>query len=133
MPYEPEGYYVVKGKFTWAQLGYVLGKSEYGTQKDTENLAPEEGEPCGLAPSPEGLSYQIYNSWKKPLGSRVAHIVLHPDGVCFSGALCVAQDWEYAKELFLKVKSQLEKFQPVASGTHQMGAKEEVNVAGITD
>lgn len=118
--YEPEGYYVIKGKFTWAQLHPTLGKSEYGIQKDTKNLIPEEGEPCGLSSSPEGLSYQIYTSWRDPIGSRVAHVVLHPDGVCFSGALRVAQDWEFAKELFLKVISVLEKYQVVNTKIHKI-------------
>jgi len=118
MVYEPEGYYIIRGKFTWAQLQPILGKSIYGIQKDTKNLAPEEGEPCGLSSSPEGLSYQIYTSWKRPEGSRVAHVVLHPDGICFSGALRVGQDWEFAKELFLKVKVNFERFQPVVSETH---------------
>ncbi len=115
MTYEPEGYYIIKGKFTWAQLYPILGKSEHGLQKDTKNLTPEEGEPCGLSSSPGGLSYKIYTSWRDPIGSRVAHVVLHPDGICFSGALCVAQDWEFAKELFLKVISVLERYQVVNS------------------
>jgi len=123
VPYEPEGYYVIKGKFTWAQLNPILGRSEHGTQRDTKNLMPEEGEPCGLSSSPEGLTYQIYHDWKDLIGSRVAHVVLHPDGICFSGALQVAQDWELAKELFLKVKSQLEKFQSVNSEIHKVGGE----------
>lgn len=121
MPYEPEGYYIIRGRFTWAQLNPILGKSKYGMQKDTENLAPEKGEPCGLSSSPEGLTYQIYSKWEEPVGSKVAHVVLHPDGVCFSGALQVSQDWELAKELFLKVKGQFEKFQPIASEVYTRG------------
>ena len=119
MPYEPEGYYVIKGKFTWAQLLPILGKSTYGIQKEADSLPSKADEPCGLSSSPEGLTYQIYSSWLDPIGSRVAHVVLHPDGICFSGALCVAQDWEFAKELFLRVISQLEKYQPVISEIHQ--------------
>jgi len=118
MPYEPEGYYVIKGKFTWAQLQPILGKSENDIQKDTIKLILGK-EPCGLSSSLEGLTYQIYHSWKDPEGSRYVHVVLHPDGICFSGALCVVQDWEFAKELFLKVISQLEKFQPVRNEIHK--------------
>ncbi len=118
MVYKPEGYYVIRGRFTWAQLSPILGKSEHGLQRDTNNLIPEKGEPCGLSSSEEGLTYQIYSNWEDPIGSRVAHVVLHPDGICFSGALRVEQDWKFAKELFSKVKVQFEKFQPVVSEIH---------------
>jgi len=123
VPYKPEGYYVIKGKFTWAQLNPILGESEHGIQKDTKNLTPGESEPCGLSSSPEGLTYQIYSSWRAPIGSRVAHVVLHPDGICFSGALQVAQDWKYAKKLFLKVISVFERYQVVNSEIHKEGGK----------
>jgi len=123
MAYEPEGYYVIKGRFTWAQLIPILGKSAYGTQRDTKNLVPEEGEPCGLSSSPNGLTYQIYTTWREPIGSCVAHVVLHPNGICFSGALQVAQDWEFAKELFLKAIAQFEKFQLVVSEIHKEGGE----------
>jgi len=123
VPYEPEGYYVIKGKFTWAQLVPILGKSIYGIQKDTDSLPSKADEPCGLSPSPEGLTYQIYSKWKVPIGSRVVHVVLHPDGICFSGALRVAQDWNYAKELFLKVISVLERYQVVNSEIHKEGGE----------
>lgn len=119
MMYEPEGYYVIKGKFTWTQLLPILGKSIYGIQKDTKLLAPKADEPCGLSPSPKGLTYQIYSRWKDPIGSCVVHVVLHPDGICFSGALGVLQDWEFAKELFLKVISVLERYQVVRSEIHK--------------
>ena len=100
--YKPEGYYVIKGRFTWAQLQPILGKSECGIQKDTKPLAPKADEPCGLSSSPEDLTYQVYSCWKGSIGSCVTHVVLHPDGICFSGALEVVQDWEFAKELFLE-------------------------------
>lgn len=119
MAYEPEGYYVIKGKFTWAQLEPILGKSVYGIQKGTKLLVPKAGEPCGLSSSPEGLTYQIYHSWGDPEDSRYAHVVLHPDGICFSGALEVAQDWEFAKELFLKVISVFERYQLVNTEIHK--------------
>ncbi len=119
MVYKPEGYYVIKGKFTWAQLLPILGKSTYGVQKDTKLLAPKADEPCGLSLSPEGLTYQIYYSWRDSLGSRYVHVVLHPDGICFSGALSVLQDWEFAKELFLKVISVLERYQVVNTEIHK--------------
>ena len=115
MPYEPEGYYVIKGKFTWTQLLPILGKSIYGIQKSTL----KEDTPCGLSPSPQGHTYQIYSHWKDPIGSCVVHVVLHPDGICFSGALGVLQDWEFAKELFLKVVSVLERYQVVRSEIHK--------------
>ncbi len=116
MPYEPEGYYVIKGKFTWAQLYPILGKSENGIQKSTL----KEDEPCGLSSSPQGHTYQIYRSWRElPVGSRYVHAVLHPDGICFSGALHVAQDWEFAKELFLKVISVFERYQVVHTEIHK--------------
>ena len=121
MPYEPEGYYVIKGKFTWTQLLPILGKSEYGIQKNNSRRTPGKPELCGLSSGPlEGLTYQIYRSWKNSVeGSRYAHVVLHPDGICFSGALEVAQDWEFAKELFLKVISQLEMYQVVNTEIHK--------------
>lgn len=117
--FEPEGYYVIKGRFTWTQICPVLGKSEYGLQRDTKGLMPEGGEPCGLSSSEDGLTYQIYTRWKEPEGSCVAHVVLHPDGLCFSGALRVEQDWAYAKELFVKVRSCLEQYQPMNSEVHR--------------
>ena len=119
MPYEPEGYYVIKGKFTWAQLQPILGKSIYGVQKERDSLPSKADEPCGLSSSPGGLTYQIYSSWRDPIGSRVVHVVLHPDGICFSGALCVVQDWEFAKELFLRVISVLERYQRVNTEIHK--------------
>lgn len=110
MAYKPEGYYTIKGRLTWAQLNPILGASVYGLQRDTKSMMPEEGEPCGLSSSREGLTYKIYSIWKDSIGSCAAHVVLHPDGVCFSGALQVEQDWDFAKELFLKVKTVLDKY-----------------------
>jgi len=122
--YEPEGYYVIKGRFTWAQLEPVLGNSEYGIQRDNEVTMSGEGEPCGLLPSPTGLTYKIYSSWREPIGGMYAHVVLHPNGICFSGALRVEQDWLFAKELFCKVLAHFEKFQPMVSEIHKGGENE---------
>ena len=113
MTYKPEGYYIIKGKFTWPQLDPILSNSWHGSLKDTKNPEPEGGESCGLASSSGGLTYKIYTSWDMSTGSRVAHVVLHPDGICFSGALNVEQDWAFAKELWRKMTAHFEMYQVV--------------------
>jgi len=110
MTYKPEGYYVIKAKLTWPQLDPILGKSERGPQMSTSE--PDTSEPCGLSRG-YPLTYKIYASRVEPMGSRVAHVVLHPDGVCFSGALTVEQDWTFAKELWARTIAHFERYQVV--------------------
>lgn len=124
MPYEPEGYYVIKGRFTWVQLDSILGRSACGIQRDTKALIPEESESCGLSFSPSGLTYQVYTTWREPIGLIVAHVVLHPNGICFSGALRVVQDWEFAKELFLKTVAHFEMYQHMDTEIHKKGGED---------
>lgn len=115
MTYKPVGYYVIKGKFTWAQLDEILGKAEYDLLRD-ENVRCYQ--PCGLSEA-DVLTYKIYCDWAEGTGSSYAHVVLHPDGVCFSGSLCVEQDWNLAEELFNKVRSCFERYQSVVSEVHK--------------
>ena|SRR4030042_1097047 len=96
-------YLTIKGKFYWADLNRILGKSERGLHSVTDESKP----PCGLAPGI--LSYKGYYKWKEPIGGYSAHVVKHTDGICFSGSLDVDQDWEFAKELYEKVLAHISK------------------------
>lgn len=110
--YKPGGYYIIKGVFTWVQLDKILGKSECGLQTEYDT----KPQPCGLA---SGIrSYKVYCDWIDGIGSRSAHVVMHWDGVCFSGSLRVEQDWAFAKELFDKVVACFEKYQKVLTEVH---------------
>jgi len=100
--------FTISGDFTWRQISQVLRDyhTEYGIRPSVEI-----GEsPCGLAA--KGVTYKIYSKYipysncpePQNAGTHSAHVCLHPNGVCFSGSLNIDKDWEFAKELWNKVR-----------------------------
>lgn len=87
---------VIKGEFTWRQLGRVLGRPVYRKAYETKEVYP-----CRLAGGK--VSYKIYNGIGGSSGGS-AHVCLHSDGVCFTPSLQVDCDRDLAQTLYDKVK-----------------------------
>lgn len=92
-------YFTIKGKFHWSTINSAIGLGNNPPRKIDEGF---EESPCGLSLGP--VSYKVYEYWSKDMLSLVvAHVCIHSDGVCFSGALDLDKDWDYAEKLYQRV------------------------------